>query len=119
MKHRWRTLTRQGAAWAWALAAALLFAQGLGQLHRVQHAAGLHAEAAAGAAEGHGHFDGHAAGDGQCRLLDALAAADLLPGLPGSVPPLPPAQPPRVASVPAGVAAPGQSPYEARAPPRG
>ena len=107
----------RSAAWAWGLAAALLLAQALGLAHRAWHAPGLHAAAATAAAQA--DFTGHAAGDADCRLVDALAAADALPGAGTAVPPALPAAPPRVARVIAGVEVRTCAPYLARAPPQG
>ncbi len=67
------------------LAAAMLMLQALGLWHGVVHP-GVHADTAV--AQGHDHSDGHHAegfgghddGDGQCRLYDQLAHADLVFG---------------------------------------
>jgi hypothetical protein len=110
---RLASLLRHRHATAWVLALALLAAQALGLAHSVAHAPGL-ASVAAVADE---HFDGHHAGDAECRLIDQLAHADALvagalllpPALPAvlSAPALPPAH---TVAFAAG--------YLARAPPR-
>lgn len=102
------------AAWAWGLAAALLLAQALGLAHRAWHAPGLNAQPAAQA-----DASGHAAGDRDCRLLDALAAADLAPAAGFAPPPPIAATPPRVALAAHGHAARSFAPYQARGPPQG
>lgn len=112
--HHRRTL----AVWA---VVALVFAQVLGLAHGTLHAPGR--DAAAHAAEapgahGHGAFDGHAAGDAECRLLDQLAHADGLALTALALPPHGAAQ--AAAAVPSRPAEPVFfAAYAARAPPRG
>lgn len=117
LRHR-RTL----AAWG---VVALVFAQVLGLAHGTLHAAGSGpAHAASGAPavgadpHGHGLFEGHAAGDAECRLLDQLGHAD---GLAWAAPALAPqGTAPRVAAAPPRSAEPVFfAAYAARAPPRG
>lgn len=116
LRHR-RTL----AAWG---VVALVFAQALGLAHRTLHAPALDSPVASAAAaphgddHGHGLFDGHAAGDAECRLLDQAGHAD---GLLLAAPALPPHGPaPAPAAVPVRSAAPAfVAAYAARAPPRG
>jgi len=88
------------------LAAALLWAPLLGQLHRITHgpaqaglaAAHQHEDADDSACHGHHHpahagwlgalFGGHDQGAEGCRLYDQLTQADTLPGVPLLVLPL-------------------------------
>lgn len=125
---------RLGAAAAWALAAALLFAQCLGLAHGVLHSGlGEHRHASAvvdghesecdhgpahGQPEGLAALFGHTEDDGAaCRLLDHASVADLLVAGPAAELPLAPA----TAALPApqfgGVSAYAGS-YLARAPPK-
>lgn len=121
LRHR-RTL----AAWG---VFAFVFAQVLGLAHGTLHAPGLEtlvAQAAAAPHDDHGHehahghglFDGHAAGDAECRLLDQAGHADGLRLATFALPPHGAAQAP--AAVPARPAEPAfVAAYAARAPPRG
>lgn len=120
---RARRPARSHRPWlAFALALALLFAQGLGSVHRALH--GAAAEASSGHAlvaaphvdDDHRSF-GHAPGDAQCRLLDHLAIGDAAtPALPAAVLALPGATP--HASRPALEQRPASRAFDARAPPR-
>lgn len=98
---------RRRLAFAWLLAAALLFAQTLGLAHQVLHAPGQATDTAL--------FGHHAGAD--CPLYDQLAHGDALVAAPPLLPPALPAVVPAVA-VHDGVAAAFAAAYRARGPPR-
>ena len=117
---------------ALALVGVMLFAQGLGLVHRVVHGslptAAVHVAAAGGAGEAqhatahsghrHGLFEEHREGGAECRLLDQLVHADALLATLVPAPIVPPAVAP--ASVtPATPAHRHTALYRARAPPHG
>lgn len=133
---------RDGArAWAlvWGLALALLAAQMLGLAHRVTHggpadhgpapstfstfsavsavsAVSTVSTVSAESAHRHGLFDGHAPGDAECRLLDALCADGTTPVAVAALPPRPSTEAPATAQGPAAPRHPVAA-YLARAPP--
>lgn len=99
---------------AFALAFALLSAQGFGSWHRALHATGGETSAATAVAQPQG---GHAAGSVECRLIDHLFHAERLPAAAPvlallSLSPTPPS----VAGVIRHTAQPPRH-YQARAPP--
>lgn len=110
---------RRLPAWlAFALALALLTAQGFGSWHRVLHAVGGDALAASAVtATSAGPGDGHTAGSIECRLIDHLFHVERLPTAAPvlallSLSPTPPSQ--AVATTAAAATA---RHYQARAPP--
>ncbi|MGA0609182.1 hypothetical protein [Caldimonas sp. KR1-144] len=108
---------RRLPAWlAFALAFALLSAQGFGSWHRALHALGAETVAtAAGQASSGG---GHAAGSVECRLIDHLFHAERLPAAaPALALPALVRVPPSTAVVVARLAEPSRH-YQARAPPQ-
>jgi len=103
----------------------LLLAQGLGLLHRVEHALPAPAAVSTGAGGSvvthaqpadHGLFGNHQSGDADCRLLDQLSHADALPAVPL---PLLAGPPPALAAMlaPASAGRRHEARYLARAPP--
>lgn len=83
--------SRLPGLWAWMLAAALLYAQTLGLLHGMAHAALAHKGVAVSMPAGGGLFQGHDSGSGDCRLFDQAAHGDALTC--AAAPVLPPAHP--------------------------
>ncbi|MDP3137125.1 MAG: hypothetical protein Q8N17_12440 [Burkholderiaceae bacterium] len=82
---------RLPALWAWTLAVALLYAQTLGLLHGMAHAALAQKVASVSMFAGGGPFQGHDSGSGDCRLFDQASHGDALTC--AAVPALPPAPP--------------------------
>jgi len=110
---------------ALALAALLLLAQGLGLLHRVEHALPAPATVSTGAGGSvvthaqpadHGLFGNHQSGDADCRLLDQRSHAEALLAAPL---PLLAGPPPTLAAMqaPAMAGRRHEARYLARAPP--
>jgi len=76
-----------------------------------------HSAPSAHSAHSHSLFDGHAPGDAECRLLDALWADGIAPVATAALPPRPSTEAPATASGPAAPPHPVAA-YLARAPPR-
>ncbi|MDO8280494.1 MAG: hypothetical protein Q7T63_20560 [Burkholderiaceae bacterium] len=82
---------RLAGLWAWTLAVTLLYAQTLGLLHGLAHAALAQNVASVSMLAGSGPFQGHDSGSGDCRLFDQAAHGDALTS--AAAPALPPAPP--------------------------
>lgn len=105
---------RRLPAWlAFALAFALLSAQGFGSWHRAVHAIGASSVASSGE-----HPGGHAAGSVECRLIDHLFHAERLPAAAPALALLPAAPVAPSTAQPTARVAETARHYQARAPPQ-